>query len=264
MALFKLAKALFMPSSAVRYVPYLLIIPIIVFQTLSLTGCVSTSPAIPSIYIVSLRPNTNTTENQVQVRIGYFGICGIDDDGTRCVSASGRSVETLTANLFPDLLSNNRSSSSSSSSAAAATAPADITDLVTTAIDLQSRAFPSILAAAAVLFVLGVAVLFLFKRDVRGSSSLDHPRRSGIVRRATYGLLFLSTGLVFAASLATSQAAGALEFASVAMRDASVLIKAGTTIQVLQWTTFGFSLLFSLAVPFLVRPRSEPAFKGEV
>lgn len=80
-------------SSALRLAPYLLIVPIIVFQgkislqhcqwvgglltapaALSLTGCISTSPAIPNIYIVSLRPNHNTTDVPTQVRIGYFGM----------------------------------------------------------------------------------------------------------------------------------------------------------------------------------------------
>jgi len=86
------------------------------------------------------------------------------------------------------------------------------------------------------------------------------------VRRATYGLLFGSTALVFAAALATGQAAGALEYASKGMSHASVLIKAGTTMQVLQWVAFGFEVLFAGAVPFLVRykaPVEEEGFKGE-
>ena len=106
----------------------------------------------------------------------------------------------------------------------------------------------------------------VLKRDVASPTAWqDHPRRSTIIRRMTYGLLCGSTGLVFAAALATTQAAGALEFASAGMRDASVLIKSGTTLQVLQWIVFGFEVLFTLAVPFLARPKVvvQEEFKGE-
>ncbi|GAB1314494.1 hypothetical protein MFIFM68171_04704 [Madurella fahalii] len=247
MFLARVAKLYFKRSSPIAYAPYLLIIPIIVFYALSLTGCVSTSPAIPNIYIVSLRSNTNATTDPVQVRIGYYGICGIDEDGTRCQSANGRSVEELAANLFPVLGGNSSSNT---------TSDADITDLITTALNLQSQSFISVLAAAAVLFFVGVAAMLFYKLDVR-KGDFDHPRRSAIIRRATYGSLFLSTAFVFAAALATDQAADALEFASAGMKNASVLIKSGTTLQVLQWITFGFSMLFTLAVPFLVRPKER-------
>ncbi|KAH6850645.1 Ca2+ regulator and membrane fusion protein Fig1-domain-containing protein [Chaetomium sp. MPI-CAGE-AT-0009] len=259
MFLINLAKMYFKPSGLLRFAPYLLILPIVVFHALSLTGCVSTSPAIPNIYVVDLRANTNATDDLLKVRIGYYGICGIDEDGTRCQSASGRSVETLAANLFPELQGNTTSKSASSRRS-------EITDLVSTALDLQSRTFISVLAAAALLYVLGVVALVLLKRDVSSPSSWEHPRRSAIIRRMTYGMLFGSTGLVFAAALATSQSAGALEYASEGMSHASVLIKSGTTLQVLQWTTFGFEVLFALAVPFLVRskaPEGEGEYKSE-
>lgn len=117
------------------------------------------------------------------------------------------------------------------------------------------------LAGSGVLFVVGIAALLLLKRDVRSGSSWEHPRRSTAIRRATYGVLFGSTALVFAAALATSQAAGALEYASKGMNHASVLIKAGTTLQVLQWIAFGFEVLFAMTVPFLVRLKA-PAEEG--
>ncbi|KAK4122182.1 hypothetical protein N657DRAFT_634988 [Parathielavia appendiculata] len=261
MFLTKLAKMYFKPYSMLRYAPYLLIIPAVVFHAMSLTGCVSTSPAIPNIYVVALRSNNNTTDTPIQVRIGYFGICGIDEDGTRCQAASGRSVETLAANLFPELQSRNSSSNSTASARRD-----EIIDLVTTALDLQTRTFISVLAGAAVLFTLGIAALILLKRDVRSPSSWEHPIRSTVIRRVTYGMLFGSTGLVFAASLATSQSAGALEYASAGMSHASVLIKSGTTLQVLQWITFGFQVLFALSVPCLVSYKSpaEEEYKAEV
>lgn len=195
-----------------------------------------------------MRANHNASDTPVQVRVGYFGICGIDEDGTRCQSASGRSVETLTANLFPELAGNTTNPHSNSTADAD-----DVADMIKTALDLQSGTFISVLAGAAVLFLLGLVALVLLKRDVSRGNSWEHQRRSTMIRRVTYGMLFGSTALVFAASLATTQSAGALKYASEAMRSASVLIHAGTTLQVLQWIVFGFSTMFCLAVPFLVR-----------
>lgn len=53
--------------------PFLVSLWLTPLEALSLTGCVSTSPAIPNIYIVSLRSSANTTGIPLQVRIGYFG-----------------------------------------------------------------------------------------------------------------------------------------------------------------------------------------------
>jgi hypothetical protein len=205
--------------------------------------------------VVKLFANNNATETPLQVRIGYFGICGIDEEGTRCQAATGRSVETLVTNLFPEVPDQDISDADRS----------DITDLITTALDLQSGTFIAVLTGAAVLFVFSVIALLLLKRDVQSPSSWEHPRRSTIIRRITYGMLFGSTALVFAAALATAQAAGALEYASAGMSHASVLIEAGTTLQVLQWITLGFQVLFSLAVPFLVsyKAPAEEEYKEE-
>ncbi|KAL2191438.1 hypothetical protein L209DRAFT_739491 [Thermothelomyces heterothallicus CBS 203.75] len=188
----------FQPYSLLRFAPYLLIIPIVVFYALSLAGCVSTSPAIPNIYAVALRANSNNTNNNatdapLQVRIGYFGICGIDDEGTRCQTASGRSVETLAADLFPELVGGNNNSSDTDTPGKSSESQKkkqnkseinrDVADLVTTGLDLQSRTFTPILAGAAALFVLGLAALVLFQRDITidngilsGKNFISEPR----------------------------------------------------------------------------------------
>jgi uncharacterized BrkB/YihY/UPF0761 family membrane protein len=158
-----------------------------------------------------------------------------------------------------------RNSSSSSSNATASANGDEITDLVSTAIDLQSRIFISVLAGAAVLFVFGITALVLHKRDVSKGWD-EHPRRSTIIRRITYGMLFGSAALAFAAGLATSESAGALEYTTSGMAHATVLIHAGRTLQVLQWVAFGFQMLFALAVPFLVRykaPAAEDEWKEQ-
>ncbi|KAK3902449.1 Ca2+ regulator and membrane fusion protein Fig1-domain-containing protein [Staphylotrichum tortipilum] len=256
MTLATIVKAYLKPAGLLRIVPFLLIIPIIVFHALSLTGCLSTSPAIPNIYIVSLRSNstgTNGTETPVQARIGYFGICGIDTTGTRCEPATGKSATTLATNLFP-ALQNTTTSSSSSNTTRHAT---EVTTLLTTALDLQSRIFISVLAGGGVLFLLGLPALFLLHRDARSPARFDKPRRSVIIRRATYGLLAGSAALAFAAALATTQAASALEYAAAGVTSGKgeVVIKAGRTLQVMQWLAFGFEVVFVGAMPWVVGGR---------
>ncbi|KAK0720112.1 Ca2+ regulator and membrane fusion protein Fig1-domain-containing protein [Lasiosphaeris hirsuta] len=260
MAALKLAKTFLMPSSTIRLVPYVLILPVILFQALSLSGCASTSPAIPNIYIVSLQSSKNLTI-PVEVRLGYFGICGDDGTTLRCQPSSGSSAEAVAISLFPTFVTN--STSAPKTGANTTLTPVDVKDLITTALDLQSQIFISILAGAAFLFAVGIIFLFLFKRDASKPNAAK-PLRSAIFRRGTYGLLYLSTALVFTTALATTETAGALQYASNATRNAPILMHAGRTLQVLQWMAFGFSTLFTLAVPILVRPGVVAAIgKGE-
>ncbi|KAK4669878.1 uncharacterized protein QC763_206860 [Podospora pseudopauciseta] len=255
MVVLKLAKMFLLPKGTglIRYIPYLFIIPVLVFHALALTGCVSTSPGIPNIYVVSLRSaelaNTNNTDLDVQVRIGYFGMCGISEEhGTLCGTVSGRSVEDLSSTLFPAATASNNTLLKN-----------EITDLITTAQDLQTEIFISILAGAAVLFIVGLVALFFFKQDRKKNATewYEQGKWSKIVKRGTYGALFLSAAMTFASALATSQSAGALQITSAVMENASVLIKTGTTIQVFQWIAFGFGFSFAAVVPFLAKPREE-------
>ncbi|KAK3942555.1 Ca2+ regulator and membrane fusion protein Fig1-domain-containing protein [Diplogelasinospora grovesii] len=238
------------PKLNLRMIPYILVIPIVLFQALSLAGCVSTSPSIPGLYIVSLQTAKNTS-TPVQVRLGYFGICGgAGNESTfKCQSSSGQSADTVAANLFslPSAPANGTKSNTTTSSTD------EVKNLVATALDLQSQIFISILAGAAVLFFLGLIFLALLKRDIVNPNP-DKPRHSAIIKKGTFGLLYLSTALAFTAALATSETAGALQYSSTASSNSTILIKPGISLQVLQWMAFGFSLLFTLAVPWLVRP----------
>ncbi|KAK0739380.1 hypothetical protein B0T21DRAFT_141697 [Apiosordaria backusii] len=208
MVAMKLAKMFLLPKGTglIRYIPYVFIIPVIVFHALALTGCVSTSPGIPNIY-------------------------------------------DLSSTLFPSATSSNNTLLKN-----------EITDLITTAQDLQTELFNSVPAGAAVLFIVGLVALFFFKRDRKKNGVVEwyeQGKWSKIVKRGTYGALFLSAAMTFAAALATSQSAGALQITSAVMENASVLIKTGTTIQVFQWIAFGFGLSFALVVPFLAKPKGE-------
>ncbi|KAK0652438.1 Ca2+ regulator and membrane fusion protein Fig1-domain-containing protein [Cercophora newfieldiana] len=246
MVLFKLAKMFVKPTSTIRLAPYVLIIPIVLFISLSLSGCLSTSPAIPEIYLVSLESAKNTS-TPVEVRVGYFGICGDDGTTVRCQSARNTAVEPLTNALFPSFAANGTNKAAN----ATAAPPSELRDLVATAIQIEDKIFGWTLVAAGITFFVGLVCLFIHKRH-NAKPETSKPFFRAIARRGTYGSLCLSTGLIFASALATLEAATALEAASRATSSAAILMHAGRTIQVLQWMAFGFSLLFNLAVPILV------------
>ncbi|KAK1760383.1 Ca2+ regulator and membrane fusion protein Fig1-domain-containing protein [Echria macrotheca] len=246
-------------SSIFRLLPFVLIIPIFLFQALSLSGCTSTSPAIPSIYLVSLEPARSnlTTPTGIEIRINYFGICSDDGTTKRCISSAGGSGSTdaVTTTLFPTTPLNPNTTTTTSKNTSTAVTQSELKDLVSTALDLQSQIFISILAGSTFAFFVGLIFLFLYKRDL-AKPNPSKPRRSALFRRATYGLIYLSVGLVFAAALATTETADALQFASRATDTPKILMHAGRTLQVLQWMAFGFSTLFALTVPVLVKPRA--------
>ncbi|KAI1144279.1 hypothetical protein F5Y05DRAFT_364193 [Hypoxylon sp. FL0543] len=57
-----------------RFVAYLIIAILFLFYVLVLTGCLSTSPGVPDLFVLKLR--NNGTED-VEVRIGYYGTCPV-------------------------------------------------------------------------------------------------------------------------------------------------------------------------------------------
>lgn len=232
-------------TSTIRLAPYVLIIPIVLFLSLALSGCVSTSPGIDDIYLVSLEPAKNLSK-PVEVRIGYFGICGDDGTTVRCQSARGAAVDTLTNALFPTFATNDTKTAN-----ATAAAPAPLRDLVATALQIEDKIFGWTLVAAGMMFLIGLVFMFIHKRH-NAKPELGKSFFRTIARRGTYCSLLFSTGLIFASALATLEAATALEAASRATSSAAILMHAGRTIQVLQWMAFGFSMLFNLAVPVLV------------
>ncbi|KAK1835324.1 Ca2+ regulator and membrane fusion protein Fig1-domain-containing protein [Podospora conica] len=249
-------KRLFQPTNTLSLIPLVLIIPIILFEALSIAGCASTSPGIPEIFVVSLVPNTTLPAS---IRIGFFGICASDGTGsTRCQSsARDTPPATLAANLFPLSLSNTTTTPTTVISAPDALA------LSETALALQSRILASPLAGCVVLFAAGAIFLLVFRREkarhvrqgVTEGAPVDERRRLRWSRRATYVCLWVHAALLFAAALAATTTMNALEFVSSAPGMVEgVEIQRGVTMMVLQWMAFAFSLVFTLAVPVVVRP----------
>ncbi|KAK1772803.1 hypothetical protein QBC33DRAFT_30318 [Phialemonium atrogriseum] len=229
-----------------RFLPFFLVIPIILFQALSLSGCVSTSPVLPDLYIVSF--SRNDTSPPIKLRLGYLGICAGNQTDLQCHPTAGSSADDVVASLFPGLLNHtttvpatkgkNTPPAPSRSDAARA--------LVSAALTLQSRIFVPLLAGAGFLFLAGLAALVVAKR-----------RGTGPLRAATLACLCLSAALAFTACLATSGAAGALEFSTllgvVGEAAPRTVVRPGVALQVLQWLAFGFTVVFVGGVPWMLK-----------
>lgn len=239
---------------------------------LSLAGCVSTSPSLPDLYLVSFSKNDTTFP---EVRLGYFGkrrspwpasaivdnnagICaGNQTTGLQCQATAHASPDAVFLkfpSLFPFL---NNTSSSLKEAKARDDIATQIKSLLSTAVILQSQIFIPIIAGAGFLFIVGIVSLTLLKRNLRAPNP-DKPKTGQLLKLATLGSFWLSTALAFTASLATSETGGALQYSSlltaVGNESQPILTKQGMALQVLQWLTFGFTLLFTMSVPWLLRP----------
>lgn len=161
---------------------------------------------------------------------------------THCLSTARSTADVVFPALFPDLNGTQPRSVLTPSTL-------QVKSLLSAALTLQSQIFIPLLAGAGLLFLAGLVLLALLKR------SPDSPRAE-LLRACATGTLCLSTALSFTAALSTSQTAGALQYSSRlsgAAGDAQVVTRPGMALQVLQWLAFGFSLLFSTSVPWLLR-----------
>lgn len=170
--------------------------------------------------------------------------------GTHCLSTARSSAETIFPSLFPDLVNSTQQPRS-----VLTPSTKDLTSLLSGALILQSQIFIPILAGSGLLFLAGLIILVLLKRDIDNPNP-DKPRRGDMLRLGTMGCLCLSTALSFTASLSTSETAGALQYSTLLSGvggEGATVIKPGMALQVLQWLAFGFTLLFTMTMPWLLR-----------
>ncbi|KAK4167954.1 hypothetical protein QBC43DRAFT_254539 [Cladorrhinum sp. PSN259] len=245
------AKKLLKPSRStiLNILAVILVLPSLVFSILALAGCISTSPTIPSLYLVSLQ-NSKVAKlgNDTQIRLGFFGICGVnssgDDDSDAviaCVPTAGRSasdedfLSSLPTKLFPESEKTAKKK--------------EVQKLIEVALSLQNGIFVSPLAGGAAAFLLGLVFVFIHKRSLRKAEFYSASVKW--IKRSTYALLVVAVAGTGGSALAITQAADALQYASL---DNSVIFRAGKTVQVFQWIAFGCEAAFLLLVPLLVKP----------
>ncbi|KAK3402601.1 Ca2+ regulator and membrane fusion protein Fig1-domain-containing protein [Sordaria brevicollis] len=242
----------------IKLAPLTFIIPTILFLILSLAGCLSSAPTIPSLYVVALTSSSNGTLADMQVRLGYFGMCGDDGDTRTCLSAAGhfdpdepKDIITLTGLLFPEVVNNSNFQG----------ALPELQNMVLTGLDLQDQIFGKVLLTGSALFAIGLLFMFPYKLVKKSLAKLppDTPltMKQQFIRRGCYSTIWLGVWITFAACIGTTETAGALGHATANIKGSSILMKEGVTIQVLQWMAFGFMFLFVLCMPLLLFVRRE-------
>ena len=118
----------------------------------------------------------------------------------------------------------------------------------------QTQIFYPLLAASTGLLFLSVISMLLLKRYMKSMAPNAQPKMKRL-RDAMSVSRQYAFGLAVAAAFSTTQAAGALNFATTALQDSvpGVTIDAGVPVQGLQWTIVGLLILFHLSVGSMFR-----------
>ncbi|TAQ91277.1 hypothetical protein B7494_g405 [Chlorociboria aeruginascens] len=225
--------------------PYIFVIPIIVISILTIVGCVSTSPGIPGIFIMELGHQENV------VRFGYLGTSPFSKPLFKerlittpglCSNSTSNSTQGLTC--LPTLGQN------ATLLAGQLSAPVDLT---TYALSLQSSISWFMPSFGGLLFFVGLLTLL----GAQHFSKLNNARAArlrGIFIRITPILLWVSVAVTLAGAYSLSQILAAMKDMETLDAEGEWVIKTGRALQVLQWMTFAFLLLFTgLAQMVLMR-----------
>ncbi|KAI2470365.1 Ca2+ regulator and membrane fusion protein Fig1-domain-containing protein [Annulohypoxylon bovei var. microspora] len=217
-----------------RFIAYLLVAILFLFYVLVLTGCLSTSPGVPNLFLVQLQAKG---QHDIEVRVGYYGMCvtKASSEDLTCLATYTRTPETLNS-MF---LSNSTD----------ATGANTVKALLIQANIIQNKIFYALLAASGGLFLLSVICMLLLKRYIKS----NNPNASKQKERFKSGMQFFrqyAFGLAVAAAFSTTQATGALNFATSTMNnsESNILITGGKAVQGLQWTIVALLCLVHLAI----------------
>ncbi|KAF2490758.1 hypothetical protein BU16DRAFT_565688 [Lophium mytilinum] len=222
------------PGIGVTILTYLLTIPLLLFYSLLLAGCVSTSPGIPNLHLVELRIN-----EQFRVREGYYGLCVFGSGGPICVSTGFSSKAAIIDKL--------RKASQTQISEAA----------VDESIKLQTGAFINVLSIGTVLFLFSLLLDLLrihsTKRVRKGAVTSSTTRRQNFYRQVSLTLAWGASAFTLAAAVANTQTGHAAEIIS------NGKITLGQASVALHWVTWAISLIFCYGWTMLLRTRSGAA-----
>ncbi|KAK5790389.1 hypothetical protein VI817_007676 [Penicillium citrinum] len=224
----------------------------IILLSLLLAGCSSSSPQIPNIFLISMyyesyKPNfdlsqvdpgvVNAISNivgtaEMEVRVGYFGICVQPDRGSFiCNSNATALAEIVTVDQDP-------------------------LNLIWVASTFKDAVvFPYLLIVAVVLAFFCFILLATFpgwheERDESGSDVEIKPFPSRPVSQAALALIFVASVFVLVSVLWQHTASVAASTIAQDMGNGSVKSGVGTSAMVLGW--FGFVLLVVVTIGLLV------------
>ncbi|KAE9365167.1 hypothetical protein N431DRAFT_518214 [Stipitochalara longipes BDJ] len=199
------------------------------------TRCISDSPGIPDIFLTEIE---DTSQTGSQIRIGYFAVCSSQNSTKQlCSSTYGQSSAALAGTL---LVSEN---------------------LIQYALDVERALFPPFLAAAGVLFVLGLIWLSFLRISARPDAKSNNMGSNSSSRNTsiTFGLVWLSTAITLVVAYTTTLTLSALVFARGTSAQSTFQATRGTTLEALQWLIFGFSVLFALGFSRIMKLHSSGA-----
>jgi len=229
-----------------------LIAAAIVLLSLLLAGCSSDSPGIPNIYLISLfykhypptfssaqvDPGVTTAisnivgQAQLEVRVGYFGICIKPDDGAFMCNQN--------SSALADLVSVDQ----------------DPLNLIWVASTFKnSIVFPYLLIVAIVFAFLTFLLLATFpgwheEIDATGSDREVKPFPSRPVSQVALALIFIASVFTLVSVLWQHTASVAASTVAQDLGNGSVKSGVGTTAMILGW--FGFGLLVVVTIGLLV------------
>ncbi|KAI1424697.1 hypothetical protein F5Y12DRAFT_751282 [Xylaria sp. FL1777] len=228
-----------------RFLSWLLSAIVLTFYVLVLVGCLSTSPAIPNLFLIQLQTNQS---QPVQVRIGYYGLCASEPSrrDLKCLPSFSLGESQL-EDLFLGGSSNLDDSFVN-----------DMDPLLKAAHVFQTKIFSPLLAASAGLFLLSIILMLFMKRSMK-SLVPKSPSDTPFVRSILSVTLLYAFGLALAAAYSTTQAANALNFTTTSLSGPTpqLEILPGGPIQGLQWTIVGLLALIQWSVSGMF-PRNPP------
>ncbi|KAF2112716.1 Ca2+ regulator and membrane fusion protein Fig1-domain-containing protein [Lophiotrema nucula] len=219
-----------------RLLNYLLWVPIILFYTLTLTGCISSSPGILNIFLLKLE-NPRRSSSTLEIRVGYFGLCILFSDQRICQSTSGKNTEAILATLR-------------STSTVSIPESDTLNGIVTVALTLQSKHVIGLLSGAAVLYLFSLVFIALLKRNFKMPLTAGNQvaiKRRNRLRQASFTTMWLSVGFALVSAITIHQTTNALSYITQ-VGAASLAITAGQTLIILQWLAFGLSVLFAVGI----------------
>ncbi|KAK5160204.1 Ca2+ regulator and membrane fusion protein Fig1-domain-containing protein [Cryomyces antarcticus] len=241
------------PFLGYHHVLMILIAAAIILLSLLLAGCSSSSPLIPGIFLISLYYQSYTPtydpaqvdpgvtaaianivgRAQLEVRVGYFGLCVNPDGGSFLCSNNATSLaEQVSVDQDP-------------------------LNLIWVASTFKdSIVFPYLLIVAIILAFVTFLLLATFpgwheEHDARTGSDIDiKPFPSRPVSQVALALIFIASIFVLVSVLWQHTASVAAATIAQDLGNGSVKSGVGTTAMVLGW--FGFALFIVVTIGLLV------------
>lgn len=242
----------FLPFLGYHHVLMILIAIAIILLSLLLAGCSSSSPLIPSIFLISLYyksyppsfdpsqvdPGVTTAianivgQAQLEVRVGYFGIC-INPDGGAFLCSNNASSLATQVSVDQD--------------------PLNLIWVANTFKD--SIVFPYLIIVAIILAFVCFLLLATFpgwheEHDDNGSDREVKPFPSRPVSQIALALIFVASVFVLVSVLWQHTASVGASTIAQDLGNGSVRSGVGTAAMILGW--FGFALLIIVTIGLLV------------